>query len=175
VAIDADRTGLLVPSHQSVVGDVAPDQAACVAKPRGPFTPAHARREPLDAGVEEAVFVEARIQALDGWIGIALARLPPSERSACKRRRDGSARRAKQVAPGHLHRKSPGCRPRSAMIVIDLIISSARLAHAARSRRRGDHTQCRLLRALRRDWRPTSMGPAAACPLLAESSDRLDV
>src|SRR5262249_41168376 len=38
LAIDADRTGFLIPSHQSVVGDVAPDQAARVAEPRRPLT-----------------------------------------------------------------------------------------------------------------------------------------
>src|SRR5262249_22866310 len=80
----------------------------CVAEPRRPFAPAHAGREPLDTGVEEAVSVEDRIQAFDGWIGIALTRLPTTERSARKRHHGSSARRPEHVASRHLHRMPPG-------------------------------------------------------------------
>src|SRR5262249_24936001 len=116
-----------------VVGDVAPDQAACIAEPRRPFAPAHAGREPLDTGVEEAVSVEARIEAFDSWIGIALTRLPATECIARKCHRGGSARRPEHVASGPLHRMSPGLSATTAMIVDDLTVTTPanQMAHAS--------------------------------------------
>ena len=69
----ADRAGLLLPAHDAVVGDVAPQQVAAVAEPGRPLAPAHARGEPLDAGEPQAILAEARIEELDGRVGIAVA------------------------------------------------------------------------------------------------------
>src|SRR5262249_57716002 len=82
------------------------------------LAPAHAGREPLDTGVEEAVSVEARIQAFDSWIGIAVTRLPATERSARKRHRGDSVRRPEHVASRHLHRRLRGL---SAAIAMNLL------------------------------------------------------
>ena len=50
LAVHAGAPGLLVPAHDAVVGNVAPQQAARVAEIDRPLAPAHAGREPLDAG-----------------------------------------------------------------------------------------------------------------------------
>ena len=122
-AIDADRARDLVVAHQPIVRDVAPDHATGVAEIDGPFAPAHARCEPLDAGVEQAVPVEAGIEALDRGIGIAFAGLPAAERGVRESHRRSSTRRREHVASRHLHGVSPGCRPRLQRVVADLAVS----------------------------------------------------
>src|SRR6266496_6062340 len=72
LAKNADSAGLLLPFHDAVVGDVAPQQVAAVAEPHRPLGPAHAYREPFDARQQEAVLGEARIERLHGRIRIAL-------------------------------------------------------------------------------------------------------
>src|SRR5262249_42094066 len=72
----AEQAGFFVPLHDAVVGDVAPQHVATVADPHRPFAPAHAGREPLDRRVEQAVFGKARIEHLDGGVGIPLGALP---------------------------------------------------------------------------------------------------
>src|SRR5262249_44654568 len=44
---DADSAGLLAPAHHAVVGDVAPQQVAAIAKPDRALGPAKPGREPL--------------------------------------------------------------------------------------------------------------------------------
>src|SRR5262249_3592894 len=76
LAEDRDCPGFLVPAHDAVVRDVAPQHAARIAEPDRPLAPAHAGREPLDAREREAIFGEARIEDLHRRVGIALARGP---------------------------------------------------------------------------------------------------
>src|SRR3954451_6365206 len=76
LAKDADRARLLVPAHDLVVGDVAPEQVPAVPEPNRSFTPAKPRREPLDRGAGEAIAGEGWIEHLNGGVGIPLARLP---------------------------------------------------------------------------------------------------
>src|SRR5207302_9252216 len=71
----ADRAGFLLPLHDAVVRDVAPQQIAAIAEPHRPLIPAHARGDSLDFGEPEAVAPEARVDDLDRRIRIALARL----------------------------------------------------------------------------------------------------
>ena len=71
LAEDADLAGLLLPLEDAVVRDVAPQQIAAVAEPHRPLGPAAAGIEALDRGAEDAVAVEARIEALDQGVGIA--------------------------------------------------------------------------------------------------------
>ena len=108
LAIDAGPSGLLVPAHDAVVGNVAPQQAARVAHPHRPLAPAHAGREPLHAGIVDLVFGEARIENLDGRVRIAFARLPAPEGL---RREAGGGRdrraRAQHVSSCHLHWRFP--------------------------------------------------------------------
>ena len=122
LAIDADRAGGLVVAHQPIVRDVAPDQATGVAEIDRPFAPAHAGREPLDAGVEQAIPVEAGVEAPDRGIGIALARLPAAEGGVSESHRGSTARRREHVASRHLHGVSPGCWLRPQRIVADLAV-----------------------------------------------------
>ena len=48
-SFDGDRTGFLVPLQHSIVGNVAPDQAAQVSEPYRAFAPAGADIEAIDA------------------------------------------------------------------------------------------------------------------------------
>ena len=79
LAENADRARLLVPAHDAVVGDVAPQQAAPVAEPDRAFAPAHAGGDPLDAGVGTRYLAKlgSRILSTD----------PGSAGSAASRRR----------------------------------------------------------------------------------------
>ena len=89
----AHGAGLLVPAHHAVVGDVAPQQVAAVAEPHRALGPAEAGRQPLDRGAGDAVLREARIEDLDGRVGVALGGLPHgrSLRIAAPRRRSMKA------------------------------------------------------------------------------------
>ena len=62
--IDAGRAGPLVPAHDAVVGDVAPQQAPRIAEPDRPLRPRIALRQPLDARQQHAVFLEALVEDL---------------------------------------------------------------------------------------------------------------
>src|SRR5205085_7098804 len=88
LAIDAHCPGLLIPAHDAVVGDVAPENAAGVAEIDRSLAPAHAGGQALDAGVEQAIAVKARDEAFDGGVGIALACLPGGARRRCGSKRE---------------------------------------------------------------------------------------
>src|SRR5439155_22221887 len=61
LAEHADGTHLLLPLHDAIVGDVAPQQIAPVAKPHRALGPTEARRQAFDGGVEgRPNFLEAR-------------------------------------------------------------------------------------------------------------------
>ena len=79
LAEDARLPRLLVPAHDPVVRDVAPQDIAPVPEPRRTFGPAEARDQPLDLGGVEPVAREARVDDLDRRVGVALARLPLRE------------------------------------------------------------------------------------------------
>src|SRR6185295_1765438 len=66
----ADRARLLVPSHDPVVRDVAPQETARIAEPHGPLRPPEPGGEALDGAIEDAVLGEAVIEHLDGRIGV---------------------------------------------------------------------------------------------------------
>src|SRR4051794_34688908 len=65
-----DRSAFLVPTHHAVVGDVAPEQRAEITEPYGPFGPAHAAGDALDARCLDAQALEARIEDLDRRVRI---------------------------------------------------------------------------------------------------------
>src|SRR6185436_14275448 len=79
LAEDADRARLLLPAHDAVVGDVAPQEVAAVAEPHWALVPARARGNLLDAGKPQPILGEARIEVLDGGIGIAIVHAPLRE------------------------------------------------------------------------------------------------
>src|SRR5262249_34009625 len=78
LAEDAHRAGLLLPLHDPVVRDIAPEQEATVADPHRALGPSEARRETLDRRQRQAVRREARVEHLDGWIGIAHGTVGPA-------------------------------------------------------------------------------------------------
>src|SRR5262249_49687991 len=75
---DADRSRLLLPAHDTVVGDVAPKEVATVAKPHRALGPSHARGEPFDACQSQPILREARIERLHCRIGVAVVHSPLS-------------------------------------------------------------------------------------------------
>src|SRR5262245_19493874 len=86
---DADPTGLLVPAHDAVIGNIAPQETARIAEVDRALVKTAAGREPLDAGKRKPVFVEGWIETLHRWVGIALARLPGRQ---CRRRKSHCGR-----------------------------------------------------------------------------------
>src|SRR6266480_7042580 len=80
---DADPPGLLVPAHDAVIGNVAPQETARITEIDRALVKATAGCEALDAGKREPVFVEGRIETLYRGVGIALAWLPGRQ---CRRR-----------------------------------------------------------------------------------------
>ena len=58
LAEDADPAGLLVPAHDAVVGNVAPQKTARIAEIDRALVETAAGREPLDARKREPVFAE---------------------------------------------------------------------------------------------------------------------
>src|SRR6185503_13518646 len=74
LAENAHRPRFLVPAHDTVVRDVAPQHAAAVAEPHRPLRPPEAGGEPLHRRVEDAVLGEALVEDLDGRIGITHGR-----------------------------------------------------------------------------------------------------
>src|SRR5262245_3922933 len=103
LAEHADPPGLLVPTHDAVVGNVAPQQATGVAEIDRALAPAHVGCDALDAGEGEAITRKTRIEDLDRRVRIALARLPAAEGCACDRRRADRAGADEQAAFGDLH------------------------------------------------------------------------
>ncbi len=67
---DTNFSRVLEPAQDAVVGDVAPEKIAAVAKPHGAFQPARAGVQAFDRRVADFVFCEARINYFDGGIGI---------------------------------------------------------------------------------------------------------
>ena len=86
---DADPAGLLVPAHDAVIGNVAPQETTGIAEIDRALVKATAGCEALDAGKREPVFVEGRIETLYRGVGIALARLLSRQ---CRRRESHCAR-----------------------------------------------------------------------------------
>src|SRR6267142_3001264 len=80
---DADPPGVLVPAHDAVIRNVAPQETARITEIDRALVKTAAGCEPLDAGKREPIFVEGRIEALHRLVGIALARLPGRQ---CRRR-----------------------------------------------------------------------------------------
>jgi len=81
---DVDPASLLIPAHDAVIGNVAPQETARITKiDRALIKPATGR-EPLDAGKREPIFVEGRIETLHRRVGIALARLPGRQCRRCE-------------------------------------------------------------------------------------------
>ena len=82
---------LLVPAHDAIVGNIAPQQATGVAEIDRALAPAHVGRDALDAGEGQAITCKARVKDLDRRIRIALARLPAAEGCAGDRHRGNRA------------------------------------------------------------------------------------
>ena len=79
-AVHAGASRPLVPTHDAVVGNIAPEQAARVAEIDRPLAPAHAGCKPLHARLRDTIFRKGRIENLDRRVGIARVRLPAAER-----------------------------------------------------------------------------------------------
>src|ERR1051326_3723109 len=62
---DADGAGFLLPFHDAVVRDVAPQQIAPVAEPYRPLGKAAAAGDAFDRRVAQDIFLEPRIEHLD--------------------------------------------------------------------------------------------------------------
>src|SRR5262249_42570876 len=80
---DAGPASLLVPAHDAVIRNVAPQETARITEIDRALVKTAARREPLDAGKRQPIFVKGRIETLHRWVRIALARLPGRR---CRRR-----------------------------------------------------------------------------------------
>ena len=67
-----DRNGArrLVHLQNSIVRDVAPQEAAGVSEPHRPLAPARARSQLLDASIEQPIFGEPLIEYVNGRIGV---------------------------------------------------------------------------------------------------------
>src|SRR6185312_6472490 len=77
LAEHADRSGLLFPFEDAIVGDVAPQQKAAIAEPHRPLAPAAPGIELLDRGVERrADLLEARVKSDHRGVRIWHAGLP---------------------------------------------------------------------------------------------------
>jgi hypothetical protein len=76
VAPDAGLAGLLVPPHQPVVRDVAPDQAARVPEPHRTLGPPAPGGEPLDLRLHDDVLLEPAVEHVDGGVRYPVGRLP---------------------------------------------------------------------------------------------------
>ena len=101
--IDAGASGPLVPAHDAVVGNVAPEQAARIAEVDRPLAPAHAGGEAFDAREREAILGEARIKDVDRRIRITFARLPAPERRAGGCHCEDRACAGEPVTSGDVH------------------------------------------------------------------------
>src|SRR6516165_3147039 len=71
LAEDADRSGLFLPSHHSVVRDIAPYQTAKVTEPHRTFVEATPCGDSLDRGIAEHERLKTRVQRLDVGVGVA--------------------------------------------------------------------------------------------------------
>src|SRR5262245_8134214 len=102
-AVDARAPRLLVPAHDTIVGNVAPEQAARIAEIDRPLCPTETGREPFDAREWEAIFPKARIEHLDSRVGIARVRLPCRQGGVgeCHGRRRAGARQHVASRIGH--------------------------------------------------------------------------
>jgi hypothetical protein len=107
LAVHADSPGRLIPAHDAVVGNVAPEHTSGISEIDRAFAPAHARGQPLNAGIEQAIAVEARVEALDGGVGIALAGLPRAERARCGGHRERADTPSQHVASRDMHGNCP--------------------------------------------------------------------
>ncbi len=76
LAEHADRAGFLLPLDDALVGNVAAQQIAPVAEPHRAFGPAQPRGQPFHRREFPPVFFEARIERVNGGIGITGRRLP---------------------------------------------------------------------------------------------------
>src|SRR5262245_38083578 len=62
-AVDARAPRLLVPAHDTIVGNVAPEQAARIAEIDRPLCPTETGREPFDAREWQAIFSQSSDRA----------------------------------------------------------------------------------------------------------------
>ena|SRR6516165_12529438 len=69
-AENADLLGVLKPSQDAIVRDVAEEEITPISEPHRPFGPPGAGVKALDCSVEYPVFGEARLDYFKGWIGI---------------------------------------------------------------------------------------------------------
>src|SRR5581483_7368837 len=76
LAIDADRAGLLLPFDDALVGDVAGQEVAPVAEPDRALRPAQPGGDALHRRQLEPVLLKARIERMDGWVGVVSCRAP---------------------------------------------------------------------------------------------------
>src|SRR5262249_50440653 len=72
-----DRPRLLLPLHDPVVREVAPEQEPPVAEPYRPFGPTTSGRQAFGGGVKETVPGEAGMEHVHRGVRISLARLGP--------------------------------------------------------------------------------------------------
>src|SRR5262249_43012908 len=107
LAEHAQPPGLLVPAHDAVVGNVAPQQAARIAEIDRALAPAHVGRDALDAGKGQTITRKTRVEDLDRRIRGTLARLPAAEGCARDHRCADRAGADEQTASSDLHGVSP--------------------------------------------------------------------
>jgi len=99
----ADLSSFLLPTQHSVIGDVAEQEVAPIAKPYRPFRPSRACIEALDGCISNLAFCETRIDHLHGRIGVE--HRVPSFWFSSKSERFKRKRRGK---PGsHVHKCAP--------------------------------------------------------------------
>jgi hypothetical protein len=65
LAKDTDSASLLLPFHEAIVGDIAPQKIATVAKPNGAFRPAQAGGDSFYLGECQPIFRETWIDDPD--------------------------------------------------------------------------------------------------------------
>src|SRR2546428_799692 len=102
-AIDAGAARLLIPAHNAIIRDIAPQQAARISEIDRPLAPPHPGREPLHTRQRQTIFREAGIETLDRRVWITLARLPTGERPASEHHCRRCAHAGKSTASCKFH------------------------------------------------------------------------
>ena len=97
-----DLPSLVVPTQDAVVGNVAPQQAAVVAKPLRAFAPAATRGDLLNAAAVDTVFGKALMQDFYRRVGVAAVRRERNARAGVGLRRI-HALHSKPSHPGASH------------------------------------------------------------------------
>src|SRR5262249_14852136 len=115
-AINARASRRLVPAHDAIVGNVAPEHAARISEIDRSLAPARAGGGPPHARQRQTIFGKARIENPDRRVGIALARLPTAERGAGECCRRGRAGGGGEIASREFHGGASHAWPRSLRI-----------------------------------------------------------